>query len=405
MQISAGLFALALAGFSTLVAAQPHKHLHHRHNNLKPRDQVIEWVTKYVDQNGNPVTVTAAAPAASTPAAAPAAAASSSPKEAGIDASVSTESVADDVNDAVNSIIIPAASSSSAPAPSQSSSSSPKASTSYGSGSTSGGSSSGGSGTDVNFPDGELSCDDFPSQYGAILTPWVTKQGWSGIQVGNGNGDGVGVCSEGALCSYACPPGYSKAQWPESQPADGQSRGGLLCKNGKLHLTRPSYPKLCQAGKGTATVVNNVGKYVSICRTDYPGSENMVVPLGCSSGSSEALTVPDGSNSYEWQGKQTSAQYYVNPAGTSVQEGCQWGSEGGDLGNWSPIVLGAGYSAGKTWVSISQNQLNSSPLNFNIKIVASDGTCKYEDGQFTGTGAIAQGCTVGASGDAQFILY
>lgn len=125
--------------------------------------------------------------------------------------------------------------------------------------------------TGKDFPDGKLDCNAFPSEYGAIPLTWVTLEGWSGIQVNGGNGDAVGKCVEGALCSYACPAGYSKSQWPEDQPASGESHGGLLCKGGKLHLTRPDYHQLCQAGQTGVKVKNQLKQMVSICRTDYPG--------------------------------------------------------------------------------------------------------------------------------------
>ena len=135
----------------------------------------------------------------------------------------------------------------------------------------------------------------------------------------------------------------------------------------------------------------------------------MVIPLPCSGGSVQTLTVPDAANSFKWRGGLTSAQYYVNKAGVGVEQGCVWGEPGGDKGNWSPVVVGAGYSGGKTWLSISHNSLNSDPLGFNIRIVA-DGTarlsteCKYEDGKIS-TGD-PSGCTVAVEGgSAIFELY
>lgn len=94
----------------------------------------------------------------------------------------------------------------------------------------------------------------------------------------------------------------------------------------------------------------------------------MVVPLSCTPGSVLELTVPIADSYYVWQGKPTSAQYYVNPAGTSLEDGCVWGDPNGDLGNWSPMIFGAGYSNGISWLSISQNQLNSRPLGYNVKV-------------------------------------
>ena len=76
-----------------------------------------------------------------------------------------------------------------------------------------------------------------------------------------------------AMCSYACPAGYQKSQWPEAQGASAQSVGGLMCgTDGKLHLTNPGLSKkLCIEGTGLVNVQNNLNKNAAICRTDYPG--------------------------------------------------------------------------------------------------------------------------------------
>lgn len=154
---------------------------------------------------------------------------------------------------------------------------------------SSGSSSSGGDGVDRDFPDGELDCSDFPDQYGALNLDYLNLGGWSGIQNpknrGSGGYDdietvvsdqcsGSDCCSEGMYCSYACPAGYQKSQWPDKQGATGQSVGGIQCKNGKLHLTNPGMSnKLCMKGTDAVTikVQNKINKGVSVCRTDYPG--------------------------------------------------------------------------------------------------------------------------------------
>jgi len=128
--------------------------------------------------------------------------------------------------------------------------------------------------SDVVFPDGTIDCGTFPSAYGAIPLNYLGFNGWSGIQLGSGTSDG---CTEGAHCSYACAPGYSKSQWPATQPASGESLGGLLCSGGKLHLTRPEINTLCIAGKGSASIVNKLSQSVAVCRTDYPGKEYLSV--------------------------------------------------------------------------------------------------------------------------------
>jgi len=218
---------------------------------------------------------------------------------------------------------------------------------------------------ECEFPNGEVDCDTFPDAYGALPIPWMKYGGWTGIQINGGAGD---ACVDGALCSYACPSGYSKAQWPEIQPASGESHGGLRCKNGKLYRTNSAYNSLCVKGHGNVYVKNELSKSVPICRTDYPGSENMNVPTFSTPGSKLPLTNPDGETYYKWQGKITSAQYYVNPQGTSLEDGCVWGTPMGGLGNWSPMIFGVGYSNGMSWLSISQNQLYSGSLGFNVKV-------------------------------------
>lgn len=265
MKINSGLFSLALAGFTALAASQPHgiKHRHVARNNVQI---VTEVTTQYVTVTGTPPTSTASAIPSKIPA-----------------VDISVEDVEEDVSSNSSSVAY-----SVAPTVVSSVASSPTVSVPSASHSSSATTSDDntynlsidpitGKGVDSNpntgkdFPDGTIDCDQFPSDYGPIQMTWVTKQGWSGIQVGNSNADSIGECTEGALCSYACPAGFSKSQWPSDQPSDGQSRGGLLCKGGKLHLTRPSYTQLCQAGAGGVTVVNKLSQSVSICRTDYPG--------------------------------------------------------------------------------------------------------------------------------------
>jgi hypothetical protein len=147
--------------------------------------------------------------------------------------------------------------------------------------SSSSASSSTATGLDADFPDGELDCSTFPSEYGAVPLNYLGLGGWSGIQyvsladkviseiVTAVTGDS---CTSGAMCSYACPAGYQKSQWPTTQGSTGQSVGGIECRNGKLYLTNPSLSKkLCIPGVGGVHVQNTVGETVSVCRTDYPG--------------------------------------------------------------------------------------------------------------------------------------
>jgi hypothetical protein len=269
-----------------------------------------------------------------------------------------------------------------------------------------------GNGLDEDFPDGELDCGDFPDQYGAIPVDWMGLGGWTGVQQagstlgGYGNirtalhGDG---CTEGAYCSYACPAGYQKSQWPTTQGATGQSVGGILCQGGKLRLTNTAMSKkLCMTGttKVDVKIENNLGSNVAVCRTDYPGTEGETVPLNTKPGKTYPLTCPDADNYYNWQGGKTSAQYYVNPAGVSMKDACQWGSDANPWGNFAPMNLGVGYSNGRAWLSIFQNApTTDAKLEFSVEIKGGDdmsGSCKYSNGQYCSQNGCSSttGCTV-----------
>ena len=141
-----------------------------------------------------------------------------------------------------------------------------------------------GHGVDREFEDDTVDCSTFPSDFGPIPINWAGLGGWTGIQyvtiVGNSvthidtavpGGKG---CTPGAMCSYACPAGYQKSQWPSAQGTTGQSVGGLQCnQNGKLSLTNPGLSRtLCIRGTGAVTVQNKLSTNAAICRTDYPGS-------------------------------------------------------------------------------------------------------------------------------------
>lgn len=398
---SATLFGL-LAGLVALVEAQPFKkhhghHLHGKRYELEPTT-VIETITVYVDMAGNPL-----------------ASATSVPKIRPATGNEASNNQDDKVPVKVNVVsttkaIAEAPVRTSAPASPSSPAVQKEVKT------------TGTSGLDLDFPDGQIDCTHFPSEYGALATSWVTKDGWSGLQFmekqANGeirlaNADAKGVCGDGMWCSYACPPGYSKTQWPEeAQPENGESIGGLSCNNGKLWLTRPKASrKLCVAGADNTKVVNQLDKSVAICRTDYPGTEKMSVPIFSTPGSTVAMTVPYQAQSYVWQNKPTSAQYYVNNAGVSLEEGCVWGIEHGGKGNWSPMVFGASVAAnGETFVSLFQNPLNSDRLNFNVKIDVGNGKigCKYENGEYYGPDGNAvgdTGCTASILSNGRFIFY
>ncbi|KAJ5716022.1 uncharacterized protein N7483_013203 [Penicillium malachiteum] len=304
--------------------------------------------------------------------------------------------------------------------PSSTSSAAPVASSSSVSSSVS----SGATGIDADFPDGEISCSDFPSDYGAVALDYLGLGGWAGVQyvsivdelvsdiVTAISGEG---CTDGGMCSYACPAGYQKNQWPSTQGSTGQSVGGLKCEGGKLYLTNTELGNtLCIQGTGNVFVRNELGDDVAICRTDYPGTESETIPLAASAGGTHDLTCPNSATYFQWEGKATSAQYYVNNKGVSTEDGCQWGSSSETMGNWAPMNFGVGYTDGTTYLSMFKNEpTTDADLNFKVKIVGSglSDECSYDgEGNFyNSAGKIASGtngCTVGFStGTAYFVLY
>ena len=256
------------------------------------------------------------------------------------------------------------------------------------------------------FEDGVYDCDSVPVGQGVIGVDWISglNGGWTTIM--NENGDTSLNCKDGYYCSYACQAGMSKTQWPSEQPSNGMSIGGLYCKNGKLYRSNTDNDYLCEWGSKDVNFVSEISEDVAICRTDYPGTENMVIPTVVGGGSTSVITVVDQSTYYTWRGGATSAQYYVNNAGVSWEDGCVWGTPGSGVGNWAPVVLGSGTTGGKTYLSLIPNPNNKDKPNYNIKIVGDDvnGDCKYENGQYNGSGS--DGCTVTVnSGSAKFVFY
>lgn len=281
--------------------------------------------------------------------------------------------------------------------------------------SSSSGSSSGGTGVDAEFPSGELDCSTFPSDYGAVAADWLGLGGWTGVQLVPGF-EGLAAaaisyietaisgtsnaCTADSFCSYACPAGYQKSQWPSAQGSTGQSIGGLYCNsNGKLELSRTSYKTLCQEGAGGVKVQNKLSSNVAICRTDYPGTESETVALNVASGATEEVCNPDASTYYTWEGSSTSAQYYINPSGLSTSNACQWGSSGSNSGNWAPVNMGVGKgTSGETFISLFQNSPTNptGTLDFNIAITGGvSGSCEYKNGKYYSNNVESStGCTV-----------
>ncbi|KAK9474081.1 uncharacterized protein V1510DRAFT_304141 [Dipodascopsis tothii] len=424
--------AVAIAASSALVSAQPAGerrgldfHTHHRHardakadrrdlvqNEKRAVDVVVTYVTVVVDENGN--TITDDTQATSTAAAVAYAA---SPESETTSAYVAPTTSSTYVAPTTSSTYVAPTTSSTYVAPTTStyvapttstfatSTTSESASSTYSSASSSA-TLADYEGPYQTFSNGTIPCDTFPAGQGVVAADWLGFGGWTGVQLGDASG---GNCTEGAYCSYACQPGMSKTQWPTDQPADGESRGGLLCQNGYLYLTNSDSDYLCAWGQPTANIVSEISQGVAICRTDYPGTENMVVPTWVEGGATEPLTVVDEESYYQWQGKLTSAQYYVNIAGVSVEDGCIWGTPGSDVGNYSPLNFGAGYVDGVSYLALipNPNAPSGSTLGFNIKIVASEGStvngeCTYIDGVLSNSA----GCTVAVTnGSANFVLY
>ncbi|CAG8907175.1 unnamed protein product [Penicillium egyptiacum] len=352
--------------------------------------------------------VAAACPSSSSSTATPSSTSSAAP--------TTTATVAPAILQETSAVITPASSASTA----EPSSSSTTAAAATSSSSSSSG--SGATGLTADFPDGEIDCGDFPSDYGAVPLDYLGLGGFSGIQYVTVLDDLISdivtavtgdKCHHGAMCSYACPPGYQKSQWPTTQGSTGQSVGGLQCKaDNKLYLTNKDHKQLCIPGVGGVHVKNKMSDSVAVCRTDYPGTESETVPLAASPGAIHDLTCPDGNNYFRWQGKVTSAQYYVNPKGVSTEKGCQWGDGTESIGNWAPLNLGVGYTDSGKFLSIFPNTPTTNELlDFNVKLEGDNlsDECRYENGKFYDSkGPISgnSGCTVGVtSGNAYYVFY
>lgn len=295
-----------------------------------------------------------------------------------------------------------------------------------------------------DFPDGELDCSTFPSQYGALSLDYLGLGGWTGIQYCKGKGpqgysdietivpdmcSGPDCCKEGAYCSYACPAGYDKDQWPVKQGETGQSIGGIQCRGGKLRLTNPERTKkLCYKPDDVTvevTIENQLSTEVAACKTDYPGTESMTYPVVVSPGGEQPLFCPNNREHYVWNGNAhgSSSQYYLNFAGVPVEKACTWGKKSDKTGNFTPMNFGVGFEP-KTklaFVSLFANCptvcANGSPLDgfkldYTVEIQCDDcnGKCRYKDGMYCSGPNYencndAAGCTVAVrSGKVRYVL-
>lgn len=253
-----------------------------------------------------------------------------------------------------------------------------------------------------------------------MAVDWIGIDGWASIQetgtwtagtlISNIVEAVSGGCTAGSFCSYACAAGQSKAQWPTtSQGSTGQSIGGLWCNaDGFLELTNPDFDTLCQDGLGGITIVNEMSEDVAVCGTNYPGNEMMNVPLLAGAGETVVLNNINAATAYQWEGKYTSGQYYVNNKGVSVEEGCVWTSDKypSSAGNWAPVNIGAGTDIhGVTYLSIFPNTPTSTAeLDFDIVITGdTSAECYLKSGAYYGGGS---GCTVSiTSGGSAVITF
>lgn len=273
-------------------------------------------------------------------------------------------------------------------------------------------SSSGTTGSGSDFPSGQIDCNNFPSNYGAVRTDWMGLEGWAGVQntpdftMGVAGAiskiitgiAGSGGCTKGSFCQYACAPGYQMAQWPtNNQGNTGQSIGGVYCNSqGKLELTRSGSNVLCEKGAGGISIKNTLSEKVSLCRTLYPGTEAMIIPTVAEPGATVEVTNPIQSKYYQWQGKMTSAQYYLNLKGYGPDQACVWNAPANPtaLGNWAAVIIGVGKADdGVTYLSIFPNAPTSTAqLDFNVKITGDVSMeCSLINGVYSGG---SNGCTV-----------
>lgn len=402
---------IPLLALASSVLAAPHAHAHEHH--LHRREPAVVYVTQtqvaYVDANGNPVTPTTASTAA---------AATSTSSSQGDDGSESTSIVDKKASQTTTLSSTTAASTTSSSSSSEDETSSATTSQSTSSSTSSSSGSIDGDLSDFedpteDFEDGVHKCSSLPTGQGVISLDWLDFGGWASVM--NEDGETSTSCEDGYYCSYACQAGMSKTQWPSEQPSNGISVGGLYCKNGYLYKSNSDKSTLCEWGQDSSYAVNKVEKSIALCRTDYPGSENMVVPTLVEAGSKKPMSVVKEDGYYTWKGGKTSAQYYVNDAGVSVEDGCIWGTSGSGIGNWAPVVLGSGYTDGTTYLSIIPNPNNEDAPNYSVKIVAEDGAtaqgeCSYINGKYSGSsssgGSSSDGCTVAVtSGTANFVFY
>lgn len=141
------------------------------------------------------------------------------------------------------------------------------------------------------------------------------------------------------------------------------------------------------------------------------GTESETLPSCVDPGQIIPLANPNGETYYQWEGKTTSAQYYINPAGVDESLACTWGSASRPTGNWAPMNLGLGYKGGVTWASIFPNTPTTDALlQFNVRYDGASSECSWDAGAKTyksSGGDSSSGCTVSIpdGSSATLVLY
>jgi hypothetical protein len=138
----------------------------------------------------------------------------------------------------------------------------------------------------------------------------------------------------------------------------------------------------------------------------------MSIPLDVQPGQTNKLACPDQAKYWTWGAKTTSAQYYINLPGYSVEKACVWGSPGDDFGNYAPANLGVSVDKhGIAYVSVMPNYPTQQnvKLPYTVTIEGGNIPCRYKNGMFCrgpGYGTCdPNGCTTGASsGDLTYVL-
>ena len=110
----------------------------------------------------------------------------------------------------------------------------------------------------------------------------------------------------------------------------------------------------------------------------------MTFPVTVGPGETGWLANPDQEKYFFWNGKPTSAQYYVNKAGVPEKDACTWGKEMGGKGNWAPAVFGTSFDdhiMHQGFSSLKQNELcKKERLDYDIAFIGDDvvSACRYK---------------------------